>query len=244
MWQASSSAPCSQATAGRPGPMLYLQVPTSLKELITGDHAGSYRGASFERSTKCGGKVTSSTKVFWRLVFSILMLPYHLVRTLMRPLTTFHCYCLFTQLTPLLSCELPKGRDCALFTPGHLSQSPAVRRWSPQWVLTGWGWANVRRNTTSLGTNFDQRPGSEWEKPCGGGQTVGGKCQDPTRIQPILSFLSPRASPIHQSSVQSLEGFQFGFYHRDYFPFKTGGVWQVERENYAFHCVTAKLLQP
>lgn len=96
-----------------------------------------------------------------------------------------------------------------------------------------------------MGTNFDHRDQDQSERSLvEEGRQRGRKCQDPMRIEPILSFLSPRASPIHQSSVQSLEGFQFGFYHRDHFPFKTGGVWQVEHENYAFHCVTAKLLQP
>ena len=81
-------------------------------------------------STVCGGKLTSSVKVFCRLVFSFLMLLYHLICPLMRPLISRHYYCLFPQLLPLLSCEFPKVKDCALFNGGLLSQSRELRSWS------------------------------------------------------------------------------------------------------------------
>ena len=81
-------------------------------------------------SNVCGVKLTSSMKVFCRLVFSFLMLLYHLVCPLMRPLISCHCYYLFPQLLPLLSCEFPKVKHCALLNRGLLSQSRELRRWS------------------------------------------------------------------------------------------------------------------
>ena len=81
-------------------------------------------------STVCSGKLTSSMKVFCRLVFSSLILLYHLVCPLMRPLISCHYYYLFPQLLHLLSCEFPKVKDCALFNRGLLSQSRELRRWS------------------------------------------------------------------------------------------------------------------
>ena len=81
-------------------------------------------------STVCGVKLTSSMKVFCRLVFSFLMLLYHLVCPLMRPLISCHYNYLFPQLLPLLSCEFPKVKDCALFNWGLLSQRLELRRWS------------------------------------------------------------------------------------------------------------------
>lgn len=44
--------------------------------------------------------------------------------------------------------------------------------------------------------------------------------------------------------VQTREGFEFDFYHKGHFPFKTGGVWLVVYGNNAFHSGAAKLLQP